>query len=109
MKSIKRNYLICLTIALLNFFDGMVTHFGLLQNEIEEANPFLSAIWNHNPIFFLFTKVILSFLIILVGIGVKKEIIKQLTFIQPLLLLALATYVYTFFLHIFWISIKIFG
>lgn len=97
-------FVICIVIALLNLFDGMITYFGLLNSYIEESNPIMLYIWNLGPIYFLVVKFILSLLILVVGMWSKRNAFKKFAFINKALVVVLFIYIYIFSIHMFWLA-----
>lgn len=95
---------ICIVIASLNLFDGMITYFGLLNSYIEESNPIMLYLWNASPTYFLVVKVILSLLILLVGMWSKRNAFKNFTLINRALVVVLFIYIYIFSIHMFWLT-----
>ncbi|WP_226667510.1 DUF5658 family protein [Metabacillus litoralis] len=57
---------ICHYLALINLVDAHLTFIGLSLDLIEEVNPLMRALYEMSPVYFLFTKLLLSALLYLV-------------------------------------------
>ena len=94
-----------LFVATLNVFDGIATHYGLMNNMIEELNPLMDFIVRTSPILFICIKVVLSILILFSSYLVyKKSKVKfQKLFLYSLVGVSVM-YIGIFCMHIFWLS-----
>lgn len=94
-----------LFVAFLNFFDAFATHYGLSNHFIEESNPLMLYVWTVSPTFFLYLKVLLSILIIIISYLVYQysAAVFQRIFSYTLVGLSLI-YSGVFSLHIYWLT-----
>lgn len=94
-----------LIVAGLNLFDGLATHYGLMNKMIEELNPLMAFLMTISPFLFLCMKIVLSILILCASYLVYKR--SQAKF-QKLFLYSLVgvsvIYIGIFCMHIFWLS-----
>lgn len=60
-------------LALLNLLDGFITALGLHFNVIEESNPLMRDLYDLHPFIFLFLKITLSGLLIILSIFISAE------------------------------------
>lgn len=95
-----------LLVAILNLFDGFLTHYGLANNMIEELNPLMNFFLTISPALFIFIKVVLSMLILFVSYWVykKSKVGFQKTFFYSLIGVSVI-YIGVFSMHILWISL----
>jgi hypothetical protein len=91
-----------LTLAGLNFFDGLFTFWGLSNNWIDEANPFMRWLWTMSPYMFLGFKTLLSVALVLVSFHFHRFSFQQVWRYG----ITVVNIVYSgiLFLHIYWIS-----
>ncbi|PMC39599.1 hypothetical protein CJ195_06690 [Bacillus sp. UMB0899] len=54
---------LCYYIALLNIVDALATYIGVSGRHIQEANPLMNVLLDLGPMPFLFTKILLSFIL----------------------------------------------
>jgi hypothetical protein len=87
-------------LALLNIADGVLTHIGLSQSLIEEANPIMNALYIIDPFLFLGVKLSFSF-ILYMFIFYDKIPTKQ--WFTSLTSIAVFVYTCTFLLHSVWL------
>lgn len=94
-----------LFVATLNVFDGIATHYGFMNNMIEELNPLMDFIVRTSPSLFICIKVVLSILILFSSYLVyKKSKVKfQKLFLYSLVGVSVM-YIGIFCMHIFWLS-----
>ncbi|WP_332649817.1 DUF5658 family protein [Lysinibacillus sp. 54212] len=104
MKNRRFILLLSLFIAILNLFDGIATHFGLIHNIIEEANPIMKTIATFSPALFLLIKTLLSILIVAVSYWIYKYSLAAFQRFYFLSLVGVLTlYIGIFSMHIFWL------
>ncbi|KOS69076.1 hypothetical protein AEA09_11325 [Lysinibacillus contaminans] len=102
----KRFIIYCsVLVALLNLFDGIATHYGLLNNMIEELNPLMDYFMAVSPLLFLCIKIVLSILILCASYWVyqKSKVKFQQLFLYSLVGVSVM-YIGIFCMHIFWLS-----
>ncbi len=87
-------------IATLNLLDGAITYLGLHLNIITEANPFMAAIYDAGPHWFLLVKIVLSAL--LYGLNLTG-FVPEGKGIRRLAIFAVILYTVVCILHSFWI------
>lgn len=96
---------ISIMIAILNFFDGLFTYYGITYNYIDEANPIMKLLIHINPILFLMGKFFLSIVIIVITWNVANKSYDLFKKYFSICLLGLfLLYSGIFSVHIFWIS-----
>ena len=93
-------------IALLNLFDGIATHYGIINNMIQELNPLMDFFMAISPLLFLWIKIVLSILVLYASYWIyKKSNVKfQILFLYSLVGTSVM-YVGIFCMHIFWLSL----
>lgn len=97
-------FILCFVIAWLNLFDGILTDYGLLHHYIEELNPIMLYLWENNRLHFLFTKVALSSLVLLVGLwSIHYRSFKKLNLVKTGINIAFILYIYVSIVHLFWV------
>lgn len=89
-------------IAFLNIFDGVATYLGIINKIIEEVNPIMRYCWELSPVFFIFVKLIMSFLIYLVGFKVPER-----RYLKVMLIIVLSIYIGLAIYHLFWFNMYI--
>lgn len=106
MKNSQLILLFSALVAVFNLFDGVATHYGLIHNIIEEANPIMATIATSSPALFLCIKIALSIIIVLISYSVYKHsqaIFQRFFFLS--LVGVLTLYIGIFSMHIFWLSL----
>jgi hypothetical protein len=88
-------------LAALNLIDALVTWFGIKNDLIKEANPFMNSIYSAHPAWFLSVKIMLS--LFLYALIIHGEIPRKKWF-TSVAYTAVAIYSLTFLLHGVWIS-----
>ena len=92
-------------IAMLNFFDGVLTAYGLKEGKIEELNPIMRFLWVTSPPLFLALKFSLSVLVVITSIVVYKKSRKMFYDVYTVLLVGVCfVYVGIFVPHMMWLS-----
>ncbi|KGR75374.1 DUF5658 family protein [Ureibacillus sinduriensis] len=95
-----------ISIAFLNFLDGIATNYGLMEKIIEEMNPIMDFIISFNPALFLILKIALSLLVLFVSYWVYKH---SKAHFQKLYLISLVGVFFLYFgicsLHLYWLSL----
>lgn len=95
-------------LAALNLLDGIFTFSGLRVGLIEEENPLMEILWELNPFCFLFSKIALSVLLLVVAYHFKK-IATVFKYWKIVLILSCFAYTAVLIMHLIWISIYLFG
>lgn len=94
-------------ISTLNLLDGVFTFIGLHYSLIEEMNPIMNWLWEYHPMMFLFVKVSLSLVVVIIGISLGKQ---ELVFKHWKLVLfpVLVIYFVILLLHFRWVFLHVF-
>ncbi|WP_096550033.1 DUF5658 family protein [Ureibacillus thermosphaericus] len=104
MKRNKQIFILSLLVAILNIFDGIATHYGLMNHFIKEINPLMRFFFEANPYLFLGIKFSLSVFIFIVS---NLVILKCIKSFQRFYLYALTgisiLYSGLFFVHLYWL------
>ena len=87
-------------LLLLAICDSFITHFGLSNGYIEEANPLMRYMYETSIPGFFSIKIILPILFILIITKLKPN-----AFLQLLIAGALFLYAFVLFKHIYWIYV----
>lgn len=88
-------------LAALNLFDGIVTSIGVRGGEIEEYNPFMGFLLMKDASLFLFVKIGLSILLIMICLQLRNIAISK--FFQYLVLFSTLLYSSVTIIHFYWI------
>ncbi|WP_431312319.1 DUF5658 family protein [Sporosarcina oncorhynchi] len=90
----------CFLLVCLCVIDTFFTDFGIRQGHIQEANPFMSLIYNWSIIGFYAFKILLpTSLLIMVYFMKPSTVIRQMT------IFSLILYLFVLSLHIYWVVI----
>ncbi|MER1999707.1 MAG: DUF5658 family protein [Lysinibacillus sp.] len=86
-------------------FDAFATHYGLRNHFIEESNPLMLYLWTVSPTLFLYLKILLSILIVVISHLVYQYSAARFKRIYSYTLVGL-TFIYSgvFSLHIYWLT-----
>lgn len=84
----------------LNLLDTLLTWFGIKHAFISELNPLMNAIYEINPLLFVFTKISLSILLLLFILFDK---VSRSTLVKCLTVFTSLAYTAVFCLHAFWL------
>ncbi|RSK26001.1 hypothetical protein EJF36_03295 [Bacillus sp. HMF5848] len=86
-------------VCVFNVVDGIVTYIGLQNGLISESNPMMRSLYTFNPNLFLLSKLLLSFMLLLIlFVPLKKTmLLERITF------LAVIMYGFVLSLHTIWI------
>ncbi|WP_353654022.1 DUF5658 family protein [Bacillus sp. ISL-55] len=87
-------------LIILNFFDTLLTWFGLQYAFISELNPIMHGIYEVSPLLFLVIKTLLSIFLLLFILSKK---VPQSSFIKALTVFATVFYTAVVFMHGFWL------
>lgn len=88
-------------LALFNLADAIFTYLGVTHGVIREANPLMNMLITSEPLFFLATKVFLSFCLLV--IGHMSRSLQQQRFYRVTLSSVTVLYGGVFLLHLYWI------
>ena len=93
--------IIVIILSTLNIIDSFITHYGIINGHISEANPLMYTIYEIHPVLFLLIKAILSLCLISLYFIIRiplNRLIRSLSYV------ATALYAYVFILHGYWIT-----
>lgn len=99
-KAIEQNrwHYTALLLLLLAICDSFMTHFGLSNGYIEEANPLMHYVYERSILGFFAIKIMLPILFIFIITKLKPN-----AFLQLLIAGALFLYTFVLFKHIYWV------
>ena len=78
--------------------DSLITHFGLSNSYIEEANPLMRYVYENSVLIFFSIKIVLPILFMYIMTKLKPK-----AYLQLLIAGALFLYAFVLFKHIFWL------
>jgi len=88
-----------LLLSLLNMLDALFTYIGLKYTLILESNPLMNSLWMASPFFFLFCKISLSLLLVVLAFFFTT---KNRKIWYGILLLPFGVYCFTMMIHLYW-------